>query len=113
MFPRFNVAPVIWARVGLSIVLRFPASLGHFVRTEAMSEMLPPAVPYRVELIYLTGISRIARRDWGLDSSSYETHSVSSCFVYARWDSCLPNIYSAINRVDFGGHGSWSSVLTA
>lgn len=42
-------------RVGLSLFFAF-TSLGHFVRTEEMAAMLPPSVPYSVELIHLTGV---------------------------------------------------------
>ena len=31
-------------------------SIGHFISTEGMAAMLPPSVPYRIELIYLTGV---------------------------------------------------------
>jgi uncharacterized membrane protein len=49
------MAPATRARVGLYVFFIF-SSLGHFIRTEAMAEMLPATVPYRVELIYLNGI---------------------------------------------------------
>src|ERR671914_191756 len=43
------------ARLGLSIFLCFTA-VGHFIRTDEMPAMLPPWVPYRALIIYLTGV---------------------------------------------------------
>src|SRR5688572_13369764 len=51
----FTISPAKRARVGLSLFFIF-TSIGHFVRTEEMAAMLPAAVPYRVELIYVTGV---------------------------------------------------------
>ena len=101
LFPRFNVAPAIRARVGLSLFFAFTA-LGHFALTEAMSEMLPPAVPYRVELIYLTGILELlgAVGVW-----IPRLTKLTGLLLIAMLVGILPsNIYSAMNRVEFGGH---------
>jgi uncharacterized membrane protein len=43
------------AALGLSLMFTFTA-IGHFVETEAMSQMLPGWVPMRRSIIYLTGI---------------------------------------------------------
>src|SRR5688572_33504687 len=43
------------ARVGLSLFFLVTASQ-HFVGTQAMAAMLPPSIPYRIELVYLTGV---------------------------------------------------------
>lgn len=51
----FKLAPPERARVGLSLFFIF-TSVGHFVSTEGMAAMLPPSVPYRVEIVYLTGV---------------------------------------------------------
>ena len=45
--------------LGLVLVLLFTAS-GHFIATAAMAEMLPPFVPARLALVYLTGVLEIA-----------------------------------------------------
>jgi uncharacterized membrane protein len=42
-------------RIGVSLVLVF-AALGHFIKTSAMTQMLPSWVPMRTPMIYLTGI---------------------------------------------------------
>ena len=54
-FPALQLASTTRARIGLTLFFAF-AGLGHFIRTEEMSQMLPSSVPYRIELIYLTGI---------------------------------------------------------
>jgi hypothetical protein len=51
----FQLSSAKRARVGLSLFFIFTA-IGHFISTEEMAAMLPPPVPYRVELIYLTGV---------------------------------------------------------
>jgi uncharacterized membrane protein len=51
----FRIAPSRRARVGLSLFFVFTA-LGHFIRPYEMSAMLPPFVPYRIEIVYLTGV---------------------------------------------------------
>ena len=50
----FRIVPAKRARIGLSLFFIFTAT-GHFIRTEEMAAMLPPAVPLRIELIYFTG----------------------------------------------------------
>jgi uncharacterized membrane protein len=98
---RFQIAPSKRARVGLSVFFIF-TGLGHFIRTQAMAAMLPPNVPYRIELVYLTGILELlgAIGVWipGLTR-------LTGLLLILMLIAILPsNIYSAINRVDFGGH---------
>src|SRR5690606_7723943 len=45
-------------RIALAVMLLF-TSMGHFVFTEGMTIMLPDFVPFRTELVYLTGIIEI------------------------------------------------------
>ena len=54
----FKVGPSTRARVGLSLFFIF-TSIGHFIKAEEMSAMLPPFVPYRIEIVYLTGVLEI------------------------------------------------------
>jgi uncharacterized membrane protein len=97
-----QIGPARRARVGLSLFFIFTA-IGHFVRTEEMAAMLPPAVPYRVQLIYFTGVLEFlgAAGVWipGLTR-------LAGLLLILMLIGILPsNIYAAINRVDFGGHG--------
>jgi uncharacterized membrane protein len=43
------------ARVGVALVFAF-TGIGHFIKTRAMSQMLPAWLPARVALIYITGV---------------------------------------------------------
>jgi uncharacterized membrane protein len=100
---RFDIAPRLRARVGLTLFFLFTA-VGHFARTAAMAEMLPPWVPYRVEMIYVTGVLELlgAIGVWvpGL------TRLTGICLIVMLIGVLPSNVYSAFNRVEFGGHGA-------
>lgn len=103
LFPSLKIAPATRARVGLSLFFAFTA-LGHFVRTEGMAEMLPPAVPYRIELIYVTGVLELLG---AIGVWIPRLTKLTGLLLIVMLLGLLPaNIYSAINRVDFGGHGA-------
>jgi uncharacterized membrane protein len=104
--PGAKLTPPTRARVGLSLF--FTAS-GHFIQAEAMSAMLPSAIPYRLTLIHLTRIFEVLGaigvwlpRAMGL---------TGVCLMLMLVVFLPVNIYSAICRVDFGGHGSGPSYL--
>jgi len=104
----FRIVPAIRARIGLSFFFIFTA-IGHFTRTEEMAAMLPLAVPFRFELIYLTGVLELlgAVGVWipGLTR-------LTGWLLILMLIGLLPaNIYSAINRVNFGGHGAGPAYL--
>ncbi|MCF7559006.1 hypothetical protein L3X39_00025 [Sabulilitoribacter multivorans] len=46
------------ARVGMSTMLVFTA-LGHFLFAEGMTLMIPSGIPYKRELVYITGVLEI------------------------------------------------------
>jgi uncharacterized membrane protein len=102
-FTRFQISSSTRARVGLSLFFLF-TSLGHFIRTEEMAAMLPPAIPYRGELIYLTGVLELlgAVGVWipGL------MRVTGVCLILMLAGILPANIYSAMNHVEFGGHGA-------
>ena len=103
LFPGFNVAPAIRARIGLSLFFAFSAT-GHFIRTEGLAEMLPPAVPYRIEIIYFTGILELLG---AIGVWIPRLTKLTGVLLIVMLIGLLPaNIYSAINRVEFGGHGA-------
>ena len=102
-FPRFEVAPETRARVGLSLFFAF-TSIGHFIRTEAMAEMLPATVPYRTGLIYLTGIFELLG---AIGVWIPRLRKLTGVFLILMLVGLLPaNVYSAVNRIEFGGHGA-------
>lgn len=43
------------ARIALSVMLVFTAT-AHFIYTEGMTMMIPTNVPFKIELVYITGI---------------------------------------------------------
>lgn len=106
--PGVRIAPPTRARVGLTLFFVFTA-LGHFVRTEAMAEMLPPSVPYRTELIYLTGVFELlgAIGVW----VPHLRRLTGLCLILMLLGVLPSNIYSAVNRVKFGGHEAGPAYL--
>lgn len=106
--PDLKIAPAARARVGLSLFFTF-TSIGHFIRTEEMSAMLPPSISYRVELIYVTGALELlgAIGVWmpGL------MRMTGLCLILMLIALLPANIYSAIHRIDFGGHGAGPAYL--
>ena len=89
------------ARVALSIFFAF-TGVGHFVRTDALASMLPPTVPYRYELVYLTGVLEFlgAVAVW-----IPQLRKLAGVCLIIMLIGFLPaNIYGALQRIDFGGH---------
>ena len=69
-----------------------------------MAEMVPPAIPSRVTVIYLTGILELlgAVGIW----IPQLTRLTGFCLILMLVCLLPANIYAALHRVDFGGHGS-------
>ncbi|HKO42240.1 MAG TPA: DoxX family protein [Pyrinomonadaceae bacterium] len=99
--PRFNLRLSTRARIGLTLFFLF-TGLGHFIRTEPMAAMLPPSVPYRVELIYLTGVFELLGAVGVWIPKLMKITGV--CLILMMLAVLPANIYSAFNRVEFGGH---------
>ena len=103
LFPQTKTTPATRARVGLSLFFAFTA-IGHFITTEAMADMLPPVVPYRNELIYFTGILELLG---AIGVWIPRLTKLTGLLLIVMLLGLLPaNIYSAINRVEFGGHSA-------
>ena len=98
------------ARAGLSLFFAFTA-LGLFVRAEEMAAMLPPSAPYRVGLIYLTGVFELmgAAGVW----VTRLRRLAGLCLMVLLLAILPANVYAAINRVEFGGHGGGPAYLLA
>lgn len=89
------------ARIGIFFVFLF-TSIGHFARTEPMSRMLPPLIPMRVPLIYITGVFELLA---GIAVLIPRFSRPAGILLCAFLVAILPsNIYAALHRVDFGGH---------
>src|SRR5215203_3675200 len=101
--PGFKLASAKRARVGLSLFFMFTA-IGHFIRTEEMAAMVPPSVPYRIELIHLTGVLELLG---AIGVWIPRLVGVTGLLLIVMLIGLLPaNIYSALNRVEYGGHGA-------
>jgi uncharacterized membrane protein len=101
--PRFEISAPARARAGLSLFFAFTA-LGHFIRTNEMAAMLPDSMPYRVEVIYLTGVFEFLG---AIGIWLRKVRKLTGACLILMLIAILPaNIYSAINHVEFGGHES-------
>ncbi len=71
--------------------------------------MLPPFAPYRVELIYLTGVLEL----FGVIGVWIPrlTRLMGFLLILMLIGLLPANVYSAIKRVDFGGHGAGPAYL--
>ena len=103
LIPRLRFDSPTRARVGLSLFFAFTA-IGHFIRTAEMSAMLPAAVPYRTEVIYLTGVLELLG---AIGIWIPKLRRLTGVLLVLMLIGILPaNISSAINRVEFGGHSA-------
>jgi uncharacterized membrane protein len=90
-------------RISLALVFLF-TGIGHFVKTAEMAQMLPGWVPNREVIIQLTGVLELAAAAALLAPRWSRAAGIFLCiFLVAVFPA---NIYAAIERVDFGGHGA-------
>ncbi len=76
--------------------------IGHLVKSAGMVEMLPPWVPYRLEIIYLTGGLELLV-GIALFLQQYQRFAAKVAIVI--FVIFFPaNIYAAFNGVGLGGH---------
>ncbi len=107
-FAGFEIAAAKRARVGVTLFFLFTA-IGHFVTTEAMAEMIPPSIPYRIELIYFTGVLELLG---AIGVWIPRLVRITGLLLIIMLVAVLPaNIYSALNRVEYGGHGAGPAYL--
>ena len=96
-----RIEPHLRGRISLAIVFVF-TGLGHFIMTEPMAQMLPPWVPMRMPIIYITGVVELAAAAGLLVPRLCR---LTGIYLIAFLILVLPaNIYAAINRVEMGGH---------
>jgi uncharacterized membrane protein len=87
--------------IGLVLTFLFAAS-GHFLQAAPMAEMLPPVVPARLPLIYLTGALEIAL---ALGIALPSMRRMAGLAAIAALILFFPaNVYAAFAQVDMGGH---------
>jgi len=86
------------ARIAMCVMLCFTA-IGHVVLTKGLAMMIPDVIPFKIELIYLTGLLEVLLGVGLL---------IPSVRIYAAWMLIvffiliLPsNIYAAIKHIDY------------
>lgn len=90
--------------LGIAFIFFF---VGHFVQTAGMVEMLPPWVPLRTTLVYLTGLIELLV-GIALFMPRYQTGAAKLAIVILV--VFFPaNIYAALNGIGLGGH-QWGPV---
>ncbi|MDO6743730.1 hypothetical protein Q4553_04035 [Tenacibaculum soleae] len=86
------------ARIAIATMLLFTA-IGHFIFTKGMSMMLPSFLPYKTNIIYLTGIFEILLAI-GLLIPKFQI--ISGWLLIIFLILMLPaNIYASLNKVNY------------
>src|SRR5262247_1233961 len=94
------------ASIGAGILFIF-TGVGHFIQTEPMAQMLPPWVPERMLLVYLTGVLELAIAAGVFAPKARRlTGWVAAVALVLFFPA---NIYAAINHIPMGGH-AWGPV---
>jgi uncharacterized membrane protein len=92
--------------IGLVLAFLLTAS-AHFFTPHALAEMLPPFVPARLPLIYLTGVLELAL---ALGIALPGTRRLAGFAAIATLVAFFPaNIYAAFANAGVGGH-AWGPV---
>jgi len=85
-------------RIAISAMLMFTA-IAHFAFTKGMEMMLPTFIPYKTEVVYLTGIIELAAAI-GILIPSFR--AITAMLLITFFFLILPaNIYAAIKHIDY------------
>lgn len=85
-------------KVALAVMLLF-TSAGHFLYAKGMAMMLPEAMPFRTELVYLTGIIEMAA---AIGIFFPALKSVTGILLIVFFILILPaNIFAAMRHVNY------------
>lgn len=101
-----NVGITAAGVVGLVITFLFTAS-GHFAQTAPIAAMLPPLVPARVPLVYLTGLLEIAVAVGIAVPATRRPAGIAAIAVLVVFFPV--NVYAAVAHVGMGGH-AWGPI---
>ena len=86
------------ARIAMSLMLLFTAS-GHFAFPRGMTMMMPAFIPFRLALVYITGMIEILA-DIGLQIESLK--NLTAVLLIIFFILVLPaNIYAAVKHIDY------------
>ena len=87
--------------LGLALAFAF-FGVGHFALTEAMTEMLPPFVPFATLLVYLTGLLELAIAAALLHPATRRTAGQIAILMLVAFFPV--NVHAAVNQLGGGGH---------
>lgn len=102
---KFDVA--LSGRIARAVMLTF-TSVAHFAFTKGMEMMMPPFIPYKKAMVYLTGVIEICAAAGLLIAS---VRLLAAWLLILFFILLLPaNIYAAIKHIDyqkatFAGYG--------
>lgn len=102
------IGPRRRGQISLALLFLF-TGFGHFVMTEPMSRMLPPEVPGRTVVIWLSGVV-----EWALAVGLFVPRYSKAAGIAAMVFLVLVfpgNVYAVLRHVDFGGHAAGPSYL--
>ena len=95
-----------YASWGLGVAFIF-FFIGHIVKAQAMVEMLPPWVPFRLALIYITGLLELGV---GIALFIPRYQSAAAKLAMVIFVVFFPaNVYAALNSTGLGGH-QWGAI---
>ncbi|MEM1388594.1 MAG: hypothetical protein AAF748_10475 [Pseudomonadota bacterium] len=87
--------------IGIALAFAF-FGVGHFVQTEAMTLMLPPAIPFAHFLVLATGVLELAI---AIGLAHPASRRSSGCLAVAVLVLFFPvNVYAAFQQTGMGGH---------
>ncbi|WP_340680856.1 hypothetical protein [Paraglaciecola sp.] len=93
--------------LGMAFIFFF---MGHIVKAQGMVEMLPPWVPFRLAIIYATGLLELLI---GITLFMPKYQFIAAKLAIAVFVVFFPaNIYAALNSTGLGGH-QWGPVYLA
>jgi uncharacterized membrane protein len=99
----FGTDQVTAGRIGISAVFLF-TSLGHFAKTDDMMRLLPAGLPQPRAIVLISGgFELIVAVAVLFSAHARSTGLAIEVFLFAATPL---NIYGALQKVDFGGHGS-------
>ena len=85
-------------KTGMAIMLLFTA-MGHFAFTKGMAMMVPAFIPFKKELVYITGLFEIAA---AIGLLIPRTACITAIALIIFFILMLPaNIYAALKKVDY------------
>lgn len=87
--------------LGIALAFAF-FGVGHFVQTEAMTQMLPPFVPFAKPLVYATGALELAVAAALLNPAMRRPAGLTAIAILIVFFPV--NVFAAFNHTGMGGH---------